>query len=396
MIIDGLTFYTRSPLFDQALPAGKRWLKIDLDAIGKQAGFDVGALMTQGAGQDPTQVLAYLKAASGDVSRVGSEAVRGVPTTHYKATIDFRKMPDSAPADQRAAVRRSIEQLIELSGASTAPIEVWIDEDGLARRLLTTTTTGTAAQRVEAAPAHRPLRLRDEGRRDDPAGERGGRRRRPRRALAGRRLIAPRPRRSDTALLRWRQAPDRTHRGLPHACNGDARAMSTTPSPLRALALNGTLKPPPDPSNTEALTEVVLDALRERSVECEIVRLADLTIAPGVVSEAVRPGDQWPEVHAKVVAADIVIFATPTWFGQPSSEIKRAFERLNAMLSETDDEGVPLAYNEVRASSSPASRTARTTASRRWRAPRTTSASPFPASPGRTGTRARGSARRST
>lgn len=123
--------------------------------------------------------------------------------------------------------------------------------------------------------------------------------------------------------------------------------MSTTPSPLRALALNGTLKPSPDPSNTEALTEVVLDALRERTVECEIVRLADLTIAPGVVSEAVRPGDQWPEVHAKVVAADIVIFATPTWFGQPSSEIKRAFERLNAMLSETDDEGVPLAYNEV-------------------------------------------------
>ena len=123
--------------------------------------------------------------------------------------------------------------------------------------------------------------------------------------------------------------------------------MSTTPSPLRALALNGTLKASPDPSNTEALTEVVLDALRERSVECEIVRLTDLTIAPGVVSEAVGPGDQWPEVYAKVVAADIVIFATPTWLGQPSSVIKRALERLNGMLSETDDDGVPLAYNKV-------------------------------------------------
>ena len=149
MIFDGLTFYMSSPMFEQMLPAGKRWLKIDLDAVGKQAGFDVGALMSQSGGQDPTQVLAYLKAASGDVTRVGTQTVRGVATTHYKATIDFRKVPDSAPADQRAAVRRSIEQLIKLSGASTAPIEVWIGKDGLARRILTTSTTGTAAQRIK-------------------------------------------------------------------------------------------------------------------------------------------------------------------------------------------------------------------------------------------------------
>ncbi len=149
MIFDDLALYMGSPMFDQFLPTGKRWLKIDLDAVGRQAGFDLGALMNQGGGQDPTQVLAYLKAASGDVRRVGTETVRGVATTRYRATIDFRKVPDSAPADQRAAVRRSIEQLIELSGASTAPIEVWIGKDGLARRIVTTTMTGTAAQRIK-------------------------------------------------------------------------------------------------------------------------------------------------------------------------------------------------------------------------------------------------------
>jgi hypothetical protein len=149
MIFDGLTFYLSSPMFEQILPGGKRWLKIDLAAAGKQAGVDVGALMGQGASQDPTQVLTYLKAASGDITRVGTETVRGVATTHYTATIDFRKVPDSAPADQRAAVRRSIEQLIKLAGSSRAPIEVWIDEDGLARRVVTTTTTGTAAQRIK-------------------------------------------------------------------------------------------------------------------------------------------------------------------------------------------------------------------------------------------------------
>jgi hypothetical protein len=38
---------------------------------------------------------------------------------------------------------------------------------------------------------------------------------------------------------------------------------------VRALALNGTLKPSPETSNTEALAGVVLDALRERDVEGE-------------------------------------------------------------------------------------------------------------------------------
>jgi len=49
------------------------------------------------------------------------------------------------------------------------------------------------------------------------------------------------------------------------------------------------------------------------------VRLADHAIEPGVVSEAVRAGDEWPVLHGQVLAADIVVFATPTWLGQPSS-----------------------------------------------------------------------------
>lgn len=116
---------------------------------------------------------------------------------------------------------------------------------------------------------------------------------------------------------------------------------------MRALALNASLKPSPQTSNTEALARFVLDALETHGVQTEMIRLADLDIPPGVVSEAVRDGDDWPDVHAKVLAADIVIFATPTWLGQPSSVIKRALERMDAMLAETDDDGVPAAYNKV-------------------------------------------------
>ena len=66
-----------------------------------------------------------------------------------------------------------------------------------------------------------------------------------------------------------------------------------------------------------------------------------------MVSEAVAPGDQWPAIHAQLLAADILIMATPTWLGQASSLCQRALERMDAMISETDDEGRPVAYNKV-------------------------------------------------
>jgi multimeric flavodoxin WrbA len=39
--------------------------------------------------------------------------------------------------------------------------------------------------------------------------------------------------------------------------------------------------------------------------------------------------------------------ATPTWLGKPSSVAQRVCERMDAMLSETDDAGRPVAYNRV-------------------------------------------------
>jgi multimeric flavodoxin WrbA len=116
---------------------------------------------------------------------------------------------------------------------------------------------------------------------------------------------------------------------------------------MRALALNCTLKPSPETSNTAALAQVVLDALQERGVETEMLRVTDHVVEPGVVSEAISDGDQWPQLHEKVIAADILIVATPTWLGQPPSVSKRVLERMDALLSETGDDGRPIAYDKV-------------------------------------------------
>jgi multimeric flavodoxin WrbA len=116
---------------------------------------------------------------------------------------------------------------------------------------------------------------------------------------------------------------------------------------MKALALNCTLKRSPDESNTAALAQVVLDALSANDVETDMVRVADHVVEPGVVSEPVTADDEWPSLREKVVAADILIIATPTWLGQPSSIAKRVLERMDALLSETKDDGRPIAYDKV-------------------------------------------------
>lgn len=117
---------------------------------------------------------------------------------------------------------------------------------------------------------------------------------------------------------------------------------------MRALCLNCTLKLSPNASNTEDLAGHVLAELESRGIETEMLRVTDFVVDPGVVSEAVTDRDQWPELRAKIVAAEILVIATPTWLGQPSSVAKRVLERMDAMLSETkDDDETPIAYGKV-------------------------------------------------
>ena len=115
---------------------------------------------------------------------------------------------------------------------------------------------------------------------------------------------------------------------------------------MRALVLNCTLKPSPGTSNTEALAREVMTALEAHGVETEIVRIVDLDVKPGVESD-MGEGDDWPLVREKLLGAEILVLATPTWVGKPSSVAQRVVERMDAMLSETDDEGRPVAYNRV-------------------------------------------------
>jgi multimeric flavodoxin WrbA len=115
---------------------------------------------------------------------------------------------------------------------------------------------------------------------------------------------------------------------------------------MNALVLNATLKRAPEPSNTEALARVVMAALSAQGVTATLERVVDYNVLPGVTNDE-GEGDEWPQLLEKILAADIFIIASPTWVGQPSSVAKRVLERMDALLSETDDQGRPVAYNKV-------------------------------------------------
>jgi multimeric flavodoxin WrbA len=117
-------------------------------------------------------------------------------------------------------------------------------------------------------------------------------------------------------------------------------------STLRALVLCCTLKKGSESSSSELIGREVLEALATHDVTGELVRVVDHDVRFGVTVDE-GDGDGWPAIRAKLLDADILIVATPIWMGQPSSVCKMVLERLDAELSETDDEGRLLTYGKV-------------------------------------------------
>ena len=116
--------------------------------------------------------------------------------------------------------------------------------------------------------------------------------------------------------------------------------------PLKAIALNCTLKPQGE-SSTDAMIAVLKDAFAKVDVTVtETIRIAALDIKPGVTSDE-GGGDEWPAVREKVLAHDILILGGPIWMGQACSVTKRVLERMDAFLSETDDAGRMPSYGKV-------------------------------------------------
>jgi hypothetical protein len=122
------------------------WIKFDLEAMG-ESGAPVPNLNP--ASNDPRGVLDALRGVSGEVEELGEQSIRGVETTHYRATVDLEKAQDEVPEARRADFAAFSERL----GIEDLPIDVWVDEEGRARRfayeVATPAAGGNPASQVE-------------------------------------------------------------------------------------------------------------------------------------------------------------------------------------------------------------------------------------------------------
>jgi multimeric flavodoxin WrbA len=100
---------------------------------------------------------------------------------------------------------------------------------------------------------------------------------------------------------------------------------------LRAMFINCTLKRSPEQSHTEGLVDASAALMRKHGVEVEVLRAVDHDIATGVyvdMTEHSWATDDWPAIHERVMASQILVLAGPIWLGDNSSVTKQVIERL--------------------------------------------------------------------
>jgi hypothetical protein len=128
----GEEVFVRSPLFALFTGDESVWVRVDLAATAEAEGLDAEDLI--GGQTGPAALLSQLEGASGDLEELGSEEVRGVDTTHLRVTIDT----DAAIEQADPQIREQLRTYADASGLpSTYPMELWVDDDGLVRRIRT-------------------------------------------------------------------------------------------------------------------------------------------------------------------------------------------------------------------------------------------------------------------
>jgi hypothetical protein len=142
-IYKGGDVYIGSSLFAGRLPGGAKWMKLDVARVAQAAGIDPSQLL--GGQSNPAEFLEYLKASGSSVTNVGTESVRGVPTTHYRGTVELGRVAGVLSGANRNAVQKALAQL----GASSLPVDVWVDSHKLVRRLGITLSAPAGGQNLQ-------------------------------------------------------------------------------------------------------------------------------------------------------------------------------------------------------------------------------------------------------
>ncbi len=139
IFVDG-NLYLRA---DPATTATKPWSMMDVPGLAGQQ---------LRSAQNPFDGLAVFKT-SESPSKVGSEEIRGVKTTHYRVQVDPKKLSESSDE----AERNQADQLLTVYPEVPFAAELWVDKNQLVRRISMSFDASTIKMGIGAKGEHDSL-----------------------------------------------------------------------------------------------------------------------------------------------------------------------------------------------------------------------------------------------
>lgn len=127
---------------------GKPWVVASPDSsdpVVAQLAKDIPGTLNQSGAH---QYLVMLSVAQ-NLKMVGQETLDGVPCVHYSVSVDTRSAAKKLPGTQGQQMQQAADH-----GVDTIPLDLWIDGQGLARKVTDRVTTDQATASVELQASH--------------------------------------------------------------------------------------------------------------------------------------------------------------------------------------------------------------------------------------------------
>ncbi len=120
-------------------------------------------------------------------------------------------------------------------------------------------------------------------------------------------------------------------------------------SGLSALMINCSLKRDPAQSHTRKLLARAAGIMDANGVDVELLHALEYNIPFGMEKDLSTAGhhDDWPAIHDKVMAADILVIGTPIWLGVKSSVATLVIERMYAYSGDRNEQMQYLYYGKA-------------------------------------------------
>jgi hypothetical protein len=130
VVVDGSTLYSQlGPMAESLGREPTDWIQVPLLTVMAQGATDNDALALA---LDPLGPLELLERRVVEIGALEEEDVRGIPARHLRASLAL----DGVTADGATGpAPSSFEGRLQAAGVAELPVDVWVDGDGLVRRL---------------------------------------------------------------------------------------------------------------------------------------------------------------------------------------------------------------------------------------------------------------------